>query len=294
MKFLAPVVLSASAAIAAVSPPASDSSVRATCNDDDTITIAIDYNRKADIIGFEYGTCTNVTEVRGADSQDGDNNWELTLDVTACGMGSELRTLDYVQKASIRVGKKVGDTELTFANFDVDSYCSYTSEYKVKFDYGELETDHAQFNNSGGLIGLEMKIRSYNSSYEAELDAPTQGGKTIYLGLTIENSGFDHADNQTHLTNATSGKVFVPRKCQVQETSTNATYTMFDASQECFNRDIDLTVDYIADQHMWTIEHTLFLLGNERKSSYELICDVTVCDAARSDVCDAFIKKCLE
>merc|ERR1711881_269332 len=91
-----------------------------------------------------------------------------------------------------------------------------------------------------------------------------------------------------------SGKVFAPVSCSVSDKTNDLKYTLFDTADSCANNDVDLNVNFNEEANMWTISHTLFLLGNYRKSSFELSCDVIVCEkSGDSAACKAVAKACL-
>jgi len=271
---------------------ATEDGITVTCNDDNTIAVTIEYDNVADILELTYGTCNeNSDGIKGADSQNSENGWDLAFNVTACGMDSKLRTLEYEQNAKVRVGRKSQDLELTMANFEIESYCEYTATYTVKFDYGTLSTEAHEFAESGGLIGLDIVINSFESTFNSRMSGATKGGKTIYLGMEITNEGVVFNDD----TEDRSGKQFAPQSCSVNDTGNNLQYTLFDAVDgDCANADVDLTVAYDSSTHMWQFSHTLFLLDDYRSSSFELICEVIVCEASVEDnACDAINDKCL-
>merc|ERR1712178_7130 len=113
-------------------------------------------------------------------------------------------------------GRKDNNFELTLATFDIDSYCSYTESYKVKFDYGTLDAEAHQFDSAGGQM--------------------------IYLGLTVTSDGFDFADNMTD--KASSGKAFAPQSCEVSDEH-NTTYTLFAWDDDSCNNDaVDFSIEY--------------------------------------------------
>ena len=88
--------------------------------------------------------------------------------------------------------------------------------------------------------------------------------------------------------------MFVPTKCEVEDDSSNS-YTLFDtnSSNKCSNAFIDLSVSYVGGAgQLWKIEHTLFLLNDEKESSYTLSCTVLVCDVQQVTAC-ATAKTCL-
>jgi hypothetical protein len=77
--------------------------------------------------------------------------------------------------------------------------------------------------------------------------------------------------------------------------ATSHYYTLFDTngSAKCTNSVIDLSVSYVegSGQH-WKISHVLFLLNDERESSYTLSCTVLVCDMQQATACST-AKTCL-
>jgi hypothetical protein len=259
--------------------------ISAVCNDDNTISVKIDYDRAGSILSASYGTC-DASHMAGADASNV-KTWDVTLNPSRCGMETKLRTLNYNQTASFTVGRKHGNSQIKFASFEVDSYCSYTSEYTVSFSYGPVNADSFDFTESGGLIGLHFYIASYaDASYEEKADPSSQAGKTVYLKLALDatkNADFDHATSM----DASSGKVFVPTMCAVTDTNSNS-YTLFDTSDtdKCANDNIDLKITYNkGDGQSWYIAHTLFLLNDENTSTFTLSCNVLVCDAAASTDC---------
>jgi hypothetical protein len=259
--------------------------ITATCNDDNTITVNIRYeNHAVDILSAEYGSC-NITDINRA-NESNQTSYEFTLEPAACDMEGKLRELQYNQTASFVAGRKDGDTEIVFATFEVDSYCAYTSEYTVTFDYGPVDATNYDFDTSGGLIELDFYITSMNSAFSGEATPSTTAGDTIYLKLQLnrtQNGDFDDADSE----DASSGKLFVPTKCYVNDGSVN--YTLFDANAtptKCENDFIDLDISYNrGSDQSWEISHTLFLLDDETSSSYTLSCNVLVCDMSQGSAC---------
>merc|ERR1712178_229048 len=264
--------------------------INVECNGDNTLDVSIDYDREAEILDFEYGSCTKDNVGRANLTQQSDFGWKFTLDVDSCNMNDKLRTLKYNQTMSVRVGKKSQAMELTLANFEVDSYCTYTAAYKVKFDYGSLEAETVSFASDAGLINLTFAIKSYNANFSAEQPNSEQAGEIINLGLTVVNDNFDHAQNASSKT----GKIFAPKKCVVSD-ERSQTYTIFDyEADDCQNQDIDFTIAFSEQQKMWQFSHILFLLGDYRTSKLSLTCDVIVCDKQKSGDCDAVVKACLK
>ena len=111
----------------------------------------------------------------------------------------------------------------------------------------------------------------------------------IYETVVSLNVDFDHATSMS----ASTGKVFVPIKCSVEDTNSNR-YTMFStSSNKCQNSAIDLSLTYNAgSSQSWYISHTLFLLNNEDSSSYTLSCNILVCDVQNVGACQT-AKNCL-
>lgn len=269
-------------ALAALSYAGASNDITATCNADNTITVDLTYDdHKVDILSATYGTCDEATINR--DGQSDQKSYTFILDPATCNMEDKLRTLDYNQTASFVVGRKDGATEIVFATFEIDSYCSYTAEYTVTFQYGPIDATNYDFDQSGGLIALNFYIESMNSDFNATATPSSTAGDTIYLKLQLNdtaNGGFDDAASM----DATSGKAFVPTMCMVTDGSNN--YTLFDSGSKCTNTFIDLNINYNAGSGQnWEISHTLFLLDDERQSSYTLSCTVLVCDMSKGQAC---------
>jgi len=251
--------------------------IKVTCNEDNTIDVTIDYDKRAEVLEFSYGSC-NATNGRHNLTQNVNYGWDFQLDVDACGMDGRLRTLDYNQTAFMRVGRKDGNFELTMATFDIDGYCSFTESYKVKFDYGTLDAEAHQFESAGGLVNISFALQAYNENYTNAVNHSNVAGQKIYLGLTIISDGFDFANMTDKSTFTTTGKAFAPQSCVVSDEN-NTNYTLFANDEDrCDNDAVDFSIGYDDAQNMWQFEHILFLLGNYRKSNLALECDVVVCD----------------
>jgi len=278
----------------AIARAATEDGIIVTCEDDNTISVSIEYDHEAEILELVYGDCNKDSDgIKGADEQNSEQGWDMVFNVTACNMDNKLRTLDYNQNSTVRVGRLSQDFELTMATFEIDSFCQYTASYTIKFDYGTLETDDHEFTESGGVVGLDIVIQAYGTSaYESSSVSPTRAGNTIYLGMTITNEGILYNDDSTDR----SGKQFAAESCLVNDTGNNWQYTLFDATSDgdCKNDDIDFVINYDAVKHMWQFQHTLFLLGDYRQSSFELVCEVLVCEAtAEANRCDAINELCV-
>merc|ERR1711970_923500 len=70
--------------------------ISAVCNDDNTISVKIDYDRAGSILSASYGTC-GASDMAGADASNV-KTWDVTLNPSRCGMETKLRTLNYTQK----------------------------------------------------------------------------------------------------------------------------------------------------------------------------------------------------
>merc|ERR1711912_175824 len=94
---------------------------------------------------------------------------------------------------------------------------------------------------------------------------------------------------------ANSGKALAPQGCKVSDEH-GITYTLFQwnlPEKDCTNDDVDFSIAYDKAKNMWQFEHILFLLGNYRKSTLSLECDVVVCDMQRANnACNQVFEAC--
>lgn len=267
-----------------------DDGITATCNHDNTITVGLNYyvSSGRQILSATYGTCVLGDSGISGTSGTSSTGWSITLEPSRCSMESILRTLDYNHTAKFVVGKKDGDTELVTAKFEIDTYCSYTSEYTVTYGYNVVG-DSFEFTDSGGLLGIAFVIESFKSDFSGTQTPSQQAGNMIYLGLYINATAtpdFDHADSFS----ASSGKMFVPTQCTLNDGT--YTYTLFDTANDakCTNDVVELDVSYDSAKNMWEISHLLFLLNPSQgipsgQITYSLSCKITVCDAADASSC---------
>lgn len=281
--------LAAVGALAALYTASADNGISVACNADNTLEVTINYDQEAEILELNYGSCDLDSSRIEAEQDDSDFSFAFNISVTDCEMDSTLRTLTYNQTMDIRIGRKTDDdTELTLADFTVDTSCEYTTRYTVTFDYGTISSEAHSFDTSGGLIDLEFSIQSYNSDFSALETAPTTGGEMIYLGMTIDNENFDFADN---FKTSSEGKSFVVESCTVSDTDNTIDFTLWDTTDDtCSNEYVNLSVackncEGEGGTPMWTISHTLFLLGDHKSSTFQLSCDVLVCDMAQNTDC---------
>jgi len=266
---------------------ASAKNITAKCLPDNTINVVIHSDIAADILDVDYGSCDESSIGDAIDSNfnaTGATKWEGTINPARCDMESNLRTLKYNQTAKFTVGKKDGSNKLVFATYEIDTYCEYTATYTVTFNYGDVNAANYDFDQSGGLVGLNFYFTSTDSDFNTTKAPSTTAGEKIYLTLKLNataNPNFDHAESVT----SSSGKLFSPTKCIVMDTAnSNANYTLFEGTSEadCTNDFIDLSVSYQGTSNgtkepQWNISHDLFLLNNVNKSTYTLVCDVIVC-----------------
>jgi len=274
------------AAVASASQHAS--SISATCEPDNTITVAINHDINATILSASYGSCNLTSD--GLSGFDAENvkSWTGSLSPSRCDMDGKLRNLKYNQTAEFTVGRSAAGKDLVFSTYNVDTYCEYQATYTINFDYGSVSAATVDFTGSGGLIGLNFFVESTNEHFNKSQTASDKAGDDIYLKLALNdtaNKNFDYADNYK----ATSGKFFVPTKCFVSDKNSN-NFTLFDVSkEECSNSVIDLAVSYDNDGHAWQFQHILFLLNNQDSSKYTLTCDILVCDLQKGSDCkDAY------
>jgi len=175
-------------------------------------------------------------------------------------------SLVYTTSGELTVGKTTGKGQkLKFSSYNVAIDCALDAEYSVTFDYGTLSAASHLFDEAMA-VGLTFNMSVYDASYTTALStAPSQAGKTIYLGLKIDESH----NLGDHIT-------FAPKSCQVTDGTTN--YTLFDTANSCENSQIDLEMSYDGASKLWKFQHILFLIDSDATSSYTLTCQVVVCD----------------
>lgn len=250
----------------------------ATCGEDQTVQITIPYDRNAEILGLEYGSCNATSDgVRGTEQDSVTKDFEITLSMDDCGMGGTLRALEYDQTvANIRVGVKSNDMELEFTRYQFNTWCSYNDTYEIVFDYGTLTTDDQHFNQTGGEIGYKFSIAACDDdkcgNYTTESNQ--KGGSMIKLGIHTTSSHFD-----------TDSKKFAPTGCAVKDTGNSLEYQLFgtDSNTTCTNDDVSFDIAYEPSNNHWIIDHILFLLGSYDSSTFQLVCSVVVCDYDQAD-----------
>lgn len=262
----------------------------AICHDDNTLSIYFPFTKTAEILEINYGTC-NVSSAGVSNTAQAMNlSFNVTLDMTLCGMDESTAALEYLQVANMRVGRSSVDittgitTELSFATFHLDSKCSVTEEYEIVFNYGNLTVVEDNLTEIDGNATVSFIIQAYDSGYSSPgFSHSTVAGETIYLGLTVTSNGFNYNQRE-----------FVPAQCTVEDSLYGFSYTLFSAETAggCANSDVDLTVGYDETTYMWQFSHTLFLLGDTDESTFVLTCKVLVCDIDAASRCDAIRTEC--
>lgn len=257
------------------------------CNNDSTISIQLPYTRVAEIIDLEYGDCNATSAGVRIGTQDPTTFlFEITLDVNSCN-GGVLRNLVYNQTAEISVGKLGYDnTKLKFSEFNVDTTCEWVNTYTVKFNYGTLASDDYKHDSGSGIVDLTFDMYAYNEYWNETVTSTTvrRAGHTINLGLNI---------NSTHNVQDPD-KQFAIKTCKATTVGQSSiAYTLFDATTSCENPYINLSLSFV--NGMWRIQHILFLIDSQVQSTYELSCDVIVCDVdmpTSQNQCTGIINAC--
>ena len=277
------------AAILALGLGAAAENFTASCNDDATLTIDIPFDREAEVLELNYGSCDKSSDGVTIDAQNTDFSFHITLDLASCEMDSTLRAIELAQQADVRIGRssvEIGTDvvhELTFATFDINSFCSVTDTYEVVFDYGNLTVHSETFTESAGEVNLTFAIQAYDDSFtNPDNSHSTTAGELIYLGITIV-SAFNYAERE-----------FAPETCTIHDTLNNFQYTMFHNSVTggCSNPDIELVIGYDDQTNMWQMTHVLFLLGDFDESTFLLKCTMKVCTIADDSECDEIRREC--
>merc|ERR1711981_509065 len=169
---------------------------------------------------------------------------------------------------------------LIFYNSVVGAECGHQDEYTVVFNYQQkIET----FNQTGCQYGPDGEcivpaFESYNftifeytnDAFDVRTDEETrqsQANQVIYLAINAND--------------LPSNKKFAVKNCNFIDD--DISYSMFDAtsasdSSKCENRYIDLEVSSRNDGHRAFLQHRLFLLREGDQDSYELHCQIKVCD----------------
>lgn len=278
------------------------------CTDDGFVEITIPYANEAtsELLSAVAGDPQTGCTVRGPSSEkhtynfDSDNNQAvLRLNIDGCGLRaiydeSELRARNeyYMAAANVTIGvhDENNDRDLIFYNAFLGAECGSKTDYTVRFDYAQKiqkheETECSNHTPDGQCIvaayeNYNFVFREYNNNYESLVEdgAVHMANQMIYL--------------QIEAMDLPATKKFAVKKCDFIDTITNddgttstERYQMFSALEgSCANQYIDLAFGYDFDgsqtdnQMSSQISHRLFLLTRGDQDSYELECDVKVCD----------------
>jgi hypothetical protein len=181
---------------------------------------------------------------------------------------------------TIGVTEELTSRDLIFYNAVLGAECGAKTEYTVSFDYSQKintheETDCHELSPDGQCIvavfeEYDFTFKEYDEAYETEITSASHKANEM-IHLQIESS------------NLPDNKVFSVKQCTfvdkvVDENGDESyeRYSMFDATTDCKNDYIDLSVGF--RDNSVQIEHRLFLLTRGDHDSYSLECDIKVCD----------------
>lgn len=264
-----------------------------TCNVNNTLIVKFEYYKAAEIISVQYGNC-DMDSVGDVVITKDHPNHSILVDINNCGMNPNLGTVNHEHLVKVVLGRETSSgARLTFARLDVEAECAYVNDYSVAYMYGTLFAHQEVFDNNVGKVLFDFSIDAYEQAdfLQVSAVAPTQAGSMIHLGITVTTAGFNHERMK-----------FIPKSClvtevksdtEIQDTGAEKTYTLFDDTMACTNTDINLVMDYNHTSHVWEVSHILFLLGHYTSSSYELVCDLVVCDYEQTDSdCNTIARQC--
>lgn len=270
--------------------------VSAVCENDGTISVKLDYAKTSEILELSYGSCNLTSSGVSGFSGLSSNGWNGTLDSSRCDMESNLRTLEYNQTGTFTVGRKLPDGHrIVFANFDLQTYCSYVSEYTVLFNIGDIESAGGLYDALGNkaeeptnpLEDLVFDFSSYNSNFTEKQNMSNVAGSMINLGITASSSN----PNITMEELTSAGAAIAPTSCIVATADKSKNYTIFDTSaKKCSNDFIELSVSRHVNggQQMIQIQYRLFMFqssGKSGASGYQLTCTTLTCGSAATAEC---------
>merc|ERR1712179_28083 len=266
------------------------------CNGNNTITVTVQHTKQLELVALSYGTCNeNSAGIRY--TQDANHKIEITLQVTPCGMDSNLRTSEYSHNMIFKLGHNDDGMTLFYSEYTADVSCSYITEYDIRFSYGlEMPVDNMtsftgdsddDLETTAGIVNeIQFNVKAYtNGTYlEATSTPNNKAGQTIYLGITASHG------NVSNFNMSSLDLSYAPIQCDVVDVSddSNALQLYHYEQNNCENVVIDLKVGYIEALDMITIEHTLFLINHKQSSSFDLMCSVRVCDTSiMANACDS-------
>ena len=187
MRLILASALTALASAGDVASPAS-SSITATCENDNTISVNINHDIEGKILKVSYGSCSIGDAGIEGFAEDSTTTWSGTLYPSRCNMDGELRNLQYNQTAEFTVGREDDGKQLVFTTYDVDTFCEYKNTYTVTFDYGTILPDEKSFTDDGGLIGLHFYFESTNEHFNQSQAVSKSAGDSIYLTLQLNDT----------------------------------------------------------------------------------------------------------
>jgi hypothetical protein len=251
------------------------------------INIPYDNPTTAELLSFESGSCTGSGASGAHHSYAHDaatSTATLSLDIAACGLSAALYNTPYTVRngqyymatANVTLGANDNGNDLIFYNAVVGAECGAQLDYTVTFNYTQQIVTADQTGCQTGPNGecvlpayavYDFTLSEYtDSSFNTPSDASnrqTQANEMIYLRLAA--------------LNLPANKKFAIKTCRFVDDA--VTYPMFDPSTGvCDNRYIDLEWSYQNSANDAFIAHRLFLLAQGDQDSYQLSCDVKVCD----------------
>jgi len=257
----------------------------------------------SDLLKADAGDCPNL---RGESSDNHEYSYNvddqksiLKISIDGCNLDKDLhyspqlRTSDgqyHMAIANVTIGVTDEDSErdLIFYNAVLGAECGTKTDYTVTFDYSQKIDKHEETgchaNSPEGQCIVpafeeyEFTFKEYDETFEHENTDTSNHHKAndmIYLQIESESLPDD--------------KTFSVKSCKFvdkivnpfDESTTFENYTMFDATNDCKNKHIDLNVGF--REGAIQISHRLFLLTKGDQDSYSLECDIKVCDSADTD-----------
>ena len=162
--------------------------IKASCNEDNTISVVINHAINATVLSAKYGACNLTSDGIGGFEKKNVKSWTGTLSPSRCDMDDKLRSLKYNQTAEFVVGLSDGYNDLIFSTFVVDTFCEYKTTYSVSFEYGSVDANAHKFDQSGGIVGLQFLFESTNAHFNETQASSTTAGSMIYLTLQLNRT----------------------------------------------------------------------------------------------------------
>lgn len=247
--------------------------------------------RTSNLLKFTAGGCQGSGAGGGAASHS--YNYDsaaqkgvLEINIADCGLSDTLYPTPYTTRtdsyymavANVTLGVNDNGHDLIFYNALLGAECGEQLDYTVTFDYAQKITT---FNQTGCQYGpngecILPAFEHYNFTITEFTDATygtaadvntrqTQANELIYIQI----EGVDLPTN----------KKFAVKKCDFKDPSNSQVYSMFNpGNNECDNDYVDLEWAWSTDAHQLNIQHRLFLLEQGDQDSYQLECELKVCD----------------